>query len=170
MPWNVKPWFLLLSLALNVAFIVSFASHALFASSTPAVKPQAAGDCCTELKQKIGATDLQWEKLQPKLAEFRENCGQICREICERRQELIDLVAEPGANPDAIRTKQNQILTGQRQIQELIVEHLLSTKEFLTPQQQKSLFNLIRSRCGCSAANCEKPTSSREGSGDCCDS
>src|SRR5262249_56845126 len=112
----------------------------------------------------------QWQNIEPKLTEFRSACGQTCREVEQHRKELIDLIAGPATKPEAIHAKKDQILAGQRHMQELIIQHLLSTKELLTANQQKALFDLIRSRCGCSAADCDKSSSSREGSVDCCDS
>ena len=168
--WDkTKSLLLLLSLTVNGAFIVTFASHALFASS----KSKAAMESCCPLRQQLGATDAQWQKIEPRLAAFRGSCRKLCRQISRDRQELIALIAAPEVKGDAIHAKEEAIVAGQRKLQELVVEHLQASRDLLTKEQQKALFDLIRIRCDCdsTATDCdEKRTSSREESDGCCDS
>jgi Spy/CpxP family protein refolding chaperone len=163
--WKARPLLLLLSLTVNGAFIVSYASHASFASA----RRQDSCDSCCPLLQKLGASDSQWQELEPQMAAFRKSCGELCGQINRNRQELIELIAASETKPESIRAKQEAVLAGQRQMQELVVEHLLASKRFLTPEQQKALFDLIRTHCGC-GADCGKCSSTQEGSGNCCDS
>jgi Spy/CpxP family protein refolding chaperone len=167
---KARPLLLVLSLALNGAFIASFASQALFAVSS---KQEIGDSCCPLLRQGLGATEAEWQRLEPRLAEFRKSCRKLCRKIEGSRRELIELIAAADTKPQALRAKQDEILAGQRQMQELVVEHLLATKKFLTPQQQRVLFDLIRTHCVCdpNVMDCEeKCNSSREGSSVCCGS
>jgi Spy/CpxP family protein refolding chaperone len=62
---------------------------------------------------------------------------------------MIDLIASTRPDRQAIAAKQDEILAGQRKMQELVIEQLLSEKQVLTPQQQKDLFDLLRQRGGC---------------------
>jgi HEAT repeat protein len=66
------------------------------------------------------------------------------------RLELLDLLAAPEPDMKTIVVKQEEILAGQRRMQELVIKHILAEKELLTPEQLKELFNLLRqrSRCG----------------------
>jgi Spy/CpxP family protein refolding chaperone len=172
--WKVKPLLLLLSLTLNVAFVAGFASRALFASQARTEEP----NCSCLLRQKLGATDEEWQRIEPRLTEFRNACKEVCREINLRRSELIELIARTDAKPEAIRDKQEEILAGQRKMQQLVVQHLLAAKEFLTPKQQEVLFGLIRNHCSCEknlmgfgpSIETRPDHSSRDGSVDCCNS
>jgi Spy/CpxP family protein refolding chaperone len=168
--WSkAKPLLLILSVSLNGAFLATFASQALFAVSTPPVTDDC---CCPLLRQRLGATDAEWQRIEPRLQDFRSSCARACRQINRSRRELIELIATPDTKPQSLRAKQEEILAGQRQMQELVVEHLLTTKKFLSPQQQKALFDLIRTHCICDGNVMdfdEKCNSSREGSSVCCD-
>ena len=172
--WKVKPLLLLLSLTLNVAFVAGFASRALFASQTR----DEAQNCSCLLRQKLGASDEEWQRIEPRLTEFRNSCKQVCKEINQHRREMIELIAGPNAKPEAIHEKQQEILAGQRKMQELVVQHLLAAKEFLTPKQQQVLFDLLRTHCGCEknllgfdpSIETRPDHSSRDGSVDCCNS
>jgi Spy/CpxP family protein refolding chaperone len=163
-----------LSLSLNGAFIAGFAHQAWSHRTAPDGENP---DCTCLLRQKIGASDEQWQRIEPGLIRFRCACKETCREINRSRRELIDLIADPGASREAIRAKQEQILAGQRKMQELVVEQLLSAKGELRPEQQKALFDLLKSHCGCdnlmgldSTPHSAPRQSSREDFDDCCNS
>jgi Spy/CpxP family protein refolding chaperone len=57
---------------------------------------------------------------------------------------MIDLIAAAQPDRQAIAAKQEEILAGQRKMQELVIGQLLAEKQVLTPQQQKELFDLLR--------------------------
>jgi Spy/CpxP family protein refolding chaperone len=133
------------SLALNGAFVAGWVTHTVPALLAPA---SGADDCCP-LYQKLGTSEAQWQQLEPRLAAFRQSAQGICREIDRQQRELLDLIAAPETDRAAVRAKQEAIRDGQRRIQDLVVEHLLAEKALLTPSQQKALFDLIRTRCGC---------------------
>jgi Spy/CpxP family protein refolding chaperone len=152
----VKPLLVLLSVALNGAFVAGWLSQTLPAKlRTQVAKP--AG--CT-LFQKLGLSETQLRELEPRLAKFRATARAQCREIGRLRRQLIDLLAAPEPCREAIRAKQKEILEGQRKMQDLVVEQLLAEKSTLTPEQQRALFDLIRSECSCA---------DREEANDCCD-
>jgi Spy/CpxP family protein refolding chaperone len=145
MLWKLKPLFVLLSFALNGAVVATWVTQKY--QSGPCPQAEQAGPC--PLRQKIGASDEQWCRLEPRLTEFREACHCCCRDINRQRRELVELLAQPQADRAAIRAKQEEILKGQRQMEELVVDHLLADKEVLSPEQQRVLFDLLRTRCGC---------------------
>src|SRR5207253_10844618 len=139
----------------------TFAANALQASN----KRVASSDDCCLLREKLGATPAQWEKIKPRLTEFRRSCQEVCRQVNRNRQELIEMLAAQETTPEAVRAKKEEILAGQRKMQDLVVEHIRADKELLTPEQQQALFDLLRTRCCCdgsSGACPEKQSSSRE--------
>ena len=150
--WGIaKALFVVLSVTVNGAFVAAWVTHRVPAESPAPCEQERT--CC--LREKLNASDAQWQKIEPRLAEFRKTCQAQCCEINRLRSELIDLIAAPKPDQRAIRTKQDEILQGQRKMQELVVEQLLGAKEVLTPAQQRTLFELIRTRCGCSSQDGE---------------
>lgn len=142
----VKPFLVLLSVALNGAFLAAWMVRAV-PGHPPAEVTTNEEDCC--LIRKIGASEAQARELRPRLIDYRNACQSQCREITAHRRELIDLLAA-GRDRAAIQAKQEEILAGHRQMQDLVVNHLLALKASLTPQQQSKLFQLLRQQCGCS--------------------
>ena len=143
---------IILSVALNLAFIGTWATHAIrthWVCPGPGGHAAGPGGMWCPLHQKLGANPEQWKEIEPRLAEFRKNSLSICEEVTRKRAEMIDLIAAPQPDREAIRVKQEEILAGQRKMQELVIGQLLAEKEVLTPQQQKELFDLLRQRGGC---------------------
>lgn len=90
--------------------------------------------------------DEQRRRTEPLLAEFRKSSQTVCSEVAGHRRELIDLLAAPEVDREAVQAKQEGILAGQRRMQELLIAHLLAEKELLSPVQQEELFKLLRAR------------------------
>jgi Spy/CpxP family protein refolding chaperone len=142
----MKPLLVLLSLVLNGAFVAAWVSSQH--NSSPAKPCHVEADSCCPLQRKLGLTDDQWKKLEPGLQVFRKACQAQCQELCRLRGQLINLLAAAEPDRKKIAAKQREILKGQEKMQDLVVEQLLAARAFLTPQQQKGLFDLIRSQCG----------------------
>ncbi len=148
MLWKIKALFVLLSVAFNGAVVAAWVHQSRQGQSCP---EQDAGPRPCMLLHKIGASEEQLRTLQPRFEEFRQASEALCRDISGRRQELIDLLASAPTDRRAIEAKEQEILAGQRKMEELVVAHLLAVKENLRPDQRKAMFDLIRSRCGCAA-------------------
>jgi len=149
---KAKLLLIILSVALNVAFVSVWVTHALgphlrFAGPCPQRRGHTPARC--PLYQKLGASEKQRQQIEPRWLEFQESSRALCRQISRLRLEIIDLIAAPEVDHEAIRAKQEQILAGQRKMQELVIAQLLAEKQVLTPEQQKELFGLIRQRSGC---------------------
>ncbi len=138
---------LVFSVALNTAFGAMWAIHRLPAHlGCAGHKGDSHAKSCVScpLHRKLGTSEKQWQEIEPRLVEFQASCRAICGEIDQLRKELIDLIAAPQTDFEAIGAKQDEILAGQRRMQELLISHLLAEKEMLTPQQQETLFDMIR--------------------------
>jgi Spy/CpxP family protein refolding chaperone len=144
---KIAPLLIVLSVALNIAFIGVWAVHATWAHWC--ADGTYHGEVWCPLHRRLKVTDEQWRQIEPRIAEFRRRSQAICAEMNRLRTELIDLIAADEPDRQAIAARQEQIRAGQQQMQELVVEHLLAEKEALTPQQQEELFNLLRRRSGC---------------------
>jgi len=143
---------LIFSVALNMAFGAMWAIHRLPAHlGCTGHKGDSHAKSCVScpLHRKLGTSEKQWQEIEPHLVEFKTSALAVCRELNQLRNELIDLIAAPETDFEAIRAKQDGILAGQRKMQELLISHLLAEKEVLTPQQQKTLFDMIRKQGDC---------------------
>jgi Spy/CpxP family protein refolding chaperone len=142
---------ILLSVALNIGFAGVWATKTV-AGHWAAWEPCGHGNCSEAvwcpLHRRLDVTEEQWQRLEPRLARFRQAAQAVCQETQRKRAELIDLVAA-GTDRTRIAAKQEEILAGQRQMQGLIIEQLSAEKEVLTVQQQKALFDMIRRQSGC---------------------
>ena len=149
---KIAPLLIVLSVALNIAVVAVWAAHAIrghwITSDRCGHRDGPEGVWCP-LHRRLNVTDEQWQRLEPRVLQFRRDSQALCQEVTRKRGELIDLVASPQGDRQAIAAKQEEILAGQRQMQQLVIEHLLAEKEVLTPGQQKDLFDLLRGRSGC---------------------
>jgi Spy/CpxP family protein refolding chaperone len=94
-------------------------------------------------------TKQQWAEIEPRLLEFREEAQENCRRLQGLRDEMLELLAAPEPDMEAIRAKQEKILEGHRRMQELVLNRLLEEKKVLTIEQQEKLFSMMRERMGC---------------------
>jgi len=140
---------ILMSLALNVGFVATWAAHALPAHFGGQSRPAPDETVWCPLHRQLGTTDAQWREIEPRLVEFQKSARAVCEEVNRARGDLIDLIASPDPDRDAIRAKQEEVVAGQSRMQELVIHHLLNEKKFLTEEQQQQLFEMLRQRSGC---------------------
>jgi len=142
---------IVLSVALNIGFAGVWATQTV-AGHWSAWERCGHGNCSgavwCPLHRKLAVTDEQWQRVEPRLAQFRQASQAVCQETQRKRAELIDLVAA-GTDRTQIAAKQEEILAGQRRMQGFVIEQLLAEKEVLTVEQQKELFDMIRRQSGC---------------------
>jgi Spy/CpxP family protein refolding chaperone len=139
-----------LSVALNVAFIGGWAWHA-FSGCLRTGRPQPGrdGEIWCPTHRELGLTGEQWRQIEPSLTEFYDQAQENRSRLQNLRDEILDLLAAPEPDMALVREKQEQILKGQRRMQELVLRRLLKEKEVLTAEQEKRLFSMLRRRMGC---------------------
>ena len=145
---KTAPMLVVLSVGLNVAFIGVWAVHTARAHWS-AERPDDGGKVWCPLHRQLNVTDEQWRQIEPRLAAFRRDSQSRRQEIGRLRGEMIDLIAADEPDRQAIAAKQEEIRAGQRQMQQLVIEHLLAEKEVLTAEQEKELFEMLRRRSAC---------------------
>lgn len=153
---KMKIAILIFSVALNASFVTMWAIYALpkHFGRTGLKEDSNAKNCVScPLHRKLGMSEKQWQEIEPRLIEFKTSSQTVCREVNQMCKEIIDLIAAPQTDFEAIRAKKDEILAGQRRMQELVISQLLAEKEILTPQQQKSLFDMIRQQRDCAASS-----------------
>jgi len=145
---KIAPMLVVLSLALNAAFIGVWGVHAVRAHWS-AERPEDGGAVGCPLHRRLNVTDEQWRQIEPRLAAFRRDSQSRRREIGRLRGEMIDLIAAERPDRQAMAAKHEEIRAGQRQMQQMVIEHLLAEKEVLTAEQEKELFEMLRRRSAC---------------------
>lgn len=149
---NSKPFLIVASVALNVAFVAAWLVHAISAGTGEAVvsapSTRTSRIWCP-LHEKLDVTDEQWERIEPRLKEFRQSARSGCQHVSKLRGEMVDLIAAPNPDLEAIAAKKREIQAGQQKMQGLVIGHLLAEKEILTAEQEQRLFTMIREQTGC---------------------
>jgi len=145
---KIAPLLIVLSVGLNVAFVGVWAAHAI-GSHWPVERADEHGKVWCPLHRRLNVTDERWRRIEPRMVEFRRASEALCQEINRHRGEMIELVASPQPDRQAIAAKQEEIRAGQRRMQHLVIDHLLAEKEVLTFEQQKVFFGMLRRRGGC---------------------
>jgi Spy/CpxP family protein refolding chaperone len=146
---KIRPLLIFLSVALNLAFVISWAAYALPRHLRAQNQPGRDERVSCPLHRQLGATEAQWRQIEPRVVKFQESARLVCEEANRAQGDMIDLIAAPAPNREAIRAKQEEIITCQRRMQELVVDHLLNEKSVLTKEQQEQLFRLVRQQSGC---------------------
>ena len=149
---KIAPLLIVLSVALNVAFVGVWAVHAAGAhwgGHAPCDHGDATASIWCPLHTQLGISQEQWKQIEPRLVEFQKASQAICQDVSGKRLELIDLMTAAEPDQAAISAKQEEIFAGQQSMQKLVVAHLLGERQLLTPQQQKQLFDLLRQRSRC---------------------
>ena len=149
---TAKPFLVVLSVALNIAFAAVWLLHAAACrheSTRADVAPEQKTGVWCPLHRELGVDRQQWQEIEPGLKEFQASAGELCQRIGQLRSEVIESIASEEPDLAAIRAKQDEILASKRKIQQLVVSHLLAEKETLTVDQQKQLFEMLRNRTGC---------------------
>ena len=143
---------IVLSVALNIAFVAVWLAHAAryrHESTRAGVEPEQETSVWCPLHRELGVDGRQWQEIEPRLKEFQASAGELRQRIGQLRSEVIELIASEEPDLAAIRATQDEILASKRKIQQLVVSHLLTEKETLTVDQQEQLFEMLRNRTGC---------------------
>jgi len=139
------------SLALNIAFVASWAgyrlSEGLANDEGEVLQYDEQDEIWCPLHRSLNVGPQQWQRIEPHLLEFRNESQNICEQVNEKRSEMIDILSSPDPDRQAIADKQKEILAAQQKMQQLVIEHLLFEKSVLNSQQQKEFFGLFRQRC-----------------------
>jgi Spy/CpxP family protein refolding chaperone len=136
-----------LSVALNVGFVATWAVHVLGRDRRPPFCQPRGGRCGIHVR--LGTTDEQWAKVRPLIERFRESARETCAEANRHRAELFGLLAAEPVDREAVRAKQEEIISCQRRMQELVIEHMLKQKEVLNPGQREEFFRMLKERTSC---------------------
>lgn len=152
--WNrLKKPLIALSVGLNIAFIAIWLVHAV-----PHLIPDrqslksAPGEGPDFIHRKIGVSAEQWRQIAPHLRDFRQKARDHRQIIGRLREQLMELLAAPSVDNQAVREKQKEILAKKKIMQNLVIELLLEEKKILTVDQRRELLSAIHQHCRCKEA------------------
>jgi Spy/CpxP family protein refolding chaperone len=139
---NLKTILFIASVALNLAFAVTYATYKLplFAGvrqTSPPGEP---------LFLHLDLTPGQLEQFSAERYRFHGLIQQLGQQIKGKQLDLIDLLKATPPDQQAIKTEQEEIQGLQRGIQNGVIDHFLRASAFLTPEQRGRFFGLIKSR------------------------
>jgi Spy/CpxP family protein refolding chaperone len=140
----------MLSISLNVAFIAVWMMHSFFFCQT--VPGQTDGTSMESasmppLYRDLGLAPEQWKRIEPQAKTFREQTTLQRKAIQTLQERMLTLMAATPVDMSAIKAKQKEILAERNQMHGLVIDHLLTVKGILTPEQQKTMFTIIRRQC-----------------------
>ncbi len=92
----------------------------------------------------LGLSLEQAESLKELDSAFRKDTDKICMRICKERLELLNLMRDPKAKPEAVYQKIEEISAMQTSLEKEIATHILRVKKDLTPEQSEAYLDKIR--------------------------
>lgn len=87
----------------------------------------------------LNLTDAQKTKIQQLRNQTSVKAREIRQKLVTTRQEMKDLMFDPSASDDAIRSKRKDVRKMQDQSDEVMIEDFLAIRAVLTPEQRKRL-------------------------------
>jgi Spy/CpxP family protein refolding chaperone len=130
---NIKILAVVFSVALNIAFLVSYGVRKL--SDRPKF-----------VYEELDLTKDQLEQIQNTRQHFLGAINEIGDRILSRQIELMDLVAADPVDRQAVEAKSQEIHALQESMQQRVVEHLLGNKQLLNSAQRTKFFAVLKSR------------------------
>ena len=119
------------SVVLNIAFITGYAFRRFRQQPEPAY-------------DELDLTRQQRVRLEAAQQQLFERIQNIGQSMLELHSQLIDVVAGEDRDSGVLQAKLAEIREGQRTMLQTIVNHLLTEKEILTPQQRARYFASLR--------------------------
>jgi Spy/CpxP family protein refolding chaperone len=86
----------------------------------------------------------QLKPMQEKAAVFHQSLDSRHAEVARLRASLLDLMRADSPDRKAIESAIAEISGAQREMQELVIAHMLEFKSMLTPEQQRRFLDLIQ--------------------------
>lgn len=146
---NLKTLAVLFSVVLNIAFL-TFAAYSRWSFANV---PQSSGKGGL-LYEQLDLTEEQLKRFEPLRDRFHAQMSCLGNEIRARQVELIDLLAAPAPDRQAIRTHQEKIRNLQRTMQDTVVDHILEESKVFTPEQRMKFFQLLKERSNTDGRPC----------------
>lgn len=144
---KLRPFVLAFSIALNVTLLGTWMLHAL-----PAHLHEWTGNdekqplIWSSLHRELGVTDEQWEKIEPDMRRFQQKIRDQRSKMRELRVEMLEILRQPEVDQERLEEHQNTMQEAHREMQEMVLSHILTQKRLLTNTQKERLFQILDRR------------------------
>ena len=138
---NIKRFLIVASVTLNIAFAGVWIAHSaprwhgIKKRQTP---PATTVQIWCPLHEQLDVSDRAMDEDRAAVEKFRDSAQSVSKQIGRFRSEVLDLIAMPAPDREAIAAKQEEIRACQRKMQDMVVDHLLAEKEILTAEQENN--------------------------------
>jgi len=135
-----------LSLALNAAFTATWAVRTVSSGRSEQPRPPEAaqeGEVWSPLHRRLDVTQEQWRQIEPHMREFMETMQERRERISEVRHDMLDLLFSQDVDRDAIEKQQDRVLNAFRKTQNVVLQHVLTERRYLTDGQERKLKRML---------------------------
>ena len=146
---------LVFSLALNMAFVGVWSYHRFYLRPRRRrARPRRGrgrfrhrrGDKRHAPRAELALEPRQRRAVHKARRELKKKMGGIGRRIAERREELFELLQQPDPDRKSIKKRVKALNEIRSELTWATVQHILDLKEFLEPEQERRLLEMIRER------------------------
>lgn len=155
-----------------VLFAGSFLGTAVTRSQTAASRPCPARG---PLPKWLGLGTEEAAAIEAVDPQFSEDLLKLRGEVDDARAALIALFAKPDVTDDELRAQIDAVIDANNRVERRVADYLVSVRRYLTPAQQRKLFNLCADevqqcrrrwqRGHCSGCGASRDTALRPGRG-----
>jgi len=139
---NLRTLAIIFSVVLNLVFVGSYVYYR--SGLLPPAGRQA--DHALPLYEHLDLSREQLARFGPLRNSFHAFVDEQGRKIKAKQLELAGLLAQENPDRPTIDSTQEEIQALQRQMQVMVIDHLLEESTILTPEQRQKFFELIKGR------------------------
>lgn len=140
---NLVILFLAVLTIINVAALVTIAYHR-FQPGKPFPPAGQPGNPLNFIKQELGLSDEQAKKFEDNFKKFRIEMDLILDSLRVKRNELMDEISAEQPSLDKVNKLIVEVGLLENELQKKVVMNILEGKSYLTPEQQKKLFSILK--------------------------
>jgi Spy/CpxP family protein refolding chaperone len=140
---NLAILLLVLLTVINIAALVTFAYYRFF-PQMPFSPMERSEPPARFIQKELGLNEQQMKEFESHFNKFRDVTRPLVDSLREIRMELNREIAAEHPNTANLDQLTDEIGRLEISLQKRTIEHMLETKNFLTPEQQKKFFSLFR--------------------------
>jgi Spy/CpxP family protein refolding chaperone len=139
------------SLVLNVAFIGMWMAHAAPRHMMKHSQCGSSENCrqACALQKALSMSDSQWTLLKPRIESYRAAAARLRADIAGNRAALVEELEKTPIDSASLSACKGRIVACQKDLQDLVANHILDERNMLTPDQRRRYFEALRSNMSC---------------------
>ncbi len=100
-------------------------------------------------REQLDGSEAQWQKIMPNVKQFHRTSYEICQQIGELRNKVLEEIEKDSPNPERLKTLKNNILKLRARKQEASLDFFQTQKKHLNDSQQDTFFKTLRRKPHC---------------------